>query len=158
MSDDRPVAPGERAKAVAAVDILLRALSLARQCFPDDDLETVVVYLTVASASVGTVIRDMEFLERLGSEPLAPGLQRPIGARAVSASSGLPRETVRRKLKLLVAQDRILENEHGYSIMSDTLRRENNLQFGRGLIAELERAAGKLSKYDLGAFPPLPTA
>jgi hypothetical protein len=85
--DERPVEPGERARAALAVDLLLRMLLLTRQCFPDDDLETVVIYLTVASASVGLVIRDMAFLRSLGAEPLAEGMQRPLSARAVAASA-----------------------------------------------------------------------
>ena len=143
-----PIWSGERAKAVVAAEVLLRMLKHARDCFPDDDLETVVVYLSVLVASTGAYIRDHEFLEEMGTDPLPPSLQKFTRARAISDATGLPRETVRRKLKALVADGRLAEEDDGFRALGDNLSREGNRAFARKLVRELAAAPGRLRRFD----------
>ena len=147
-SADRVVLPGERAKSIMAVEILLRMLRAASDNFPDDDLETVVIFLTVTAGSAGQAIRDPVSLRLVDNAPLPDELFRPISGRAVAASCGLPRETVRRRLDQLVAQGRMHRDERGFRVISDTMSRGGNLAFGRGLIRELETAAARLARLD----------
>lgn len=146
-SDPGPVVlPGERAKTVQAVEILLRMLRIALDCYPDDDLETIVVFLTVASGSAGQILRDPEVLKTVDEGPLPDALFRPISGRAIAASCGLPRESVRRRLDQLVAQGRMIREPQGFRLMSGAISRPGNLEFGRAIIRELEAAPRRLAR------------
>jgi hypothetical protein len=145
---DGPVRRGERAKGVAAIEALLRMLFLMRDCFPEDDLETVAVYLTVASASTGWSLRDLALLREIGPGPLPEGFQHPTSARAVAESAALPRETVRRKLRALVSAGRIVEDKAGFRIPSDAIDAGRNLEFCRRLVREIKAAPRRISSFD----------
>lgn len=145
---DRVVRPGERAKTVQAVEILLRMLRTAGDSFPGDDLETIVVFLTVAAGSAAQNLRDPEVVRALDTAPMPDELFRPISGRAVAASCGLPRETVRRRLDQLVAQDRLKRDPLGFRLRSDAISQGGNLEFGRALIRELETAPARLARLD----------
>lgn len=149
MSEEReaPVAPGERVRAVAAIEILLRILSKAKDCFPEDDLETIVVYLTVAAASAGRHLRDPAQVGRLDDAPLPADLHRPTSGRAVALSSGIPRETVRRRIAALVAEGRLAQDERGVRTLSGTINQGRNLEFARFLMRELSGASARLARF-----------
>lgn len=142
------VEPGERARAVQAVEILLRVLRKAMDCFADDDIETILVFLTVAAASAGRHLRDPDLLEALSGDPLPDHLHQPISGRAVAASTGLPRETVRRRLDTLVAQGRLARDGRGVRTLSDTLTQRRNREFAHTLVQELRNASMRLSRFD----------
>ena len=84
---DAVIGRDERVKAVVAIESLLRILRHAVDCFPDDDLETFVVYLTVAAASTGSHLRDRGMLQSLDGGPLPTRLHKPISGRAVAEST-----------------------------------------------------------------------
>ncbi len=99
---DPRVRPGERVRAFRAVEALLRLQRIVRDYFPNEDMESVTVFLTVAAGSVSVVDRSEEAHEILTRQPLPAEWFRPISGRAVAASCSLPRETVRRRLDHLV--------------------------------------------------------
>ena len=139
---------GERVKAVVSVEVLLRILAKARECFPDDDLETVVVYLTVAAASAGSHLRDLGMLRSLEGGPLPDHLHRPTSARGVAQSTGLARETVRRRIAALVADGRLVREGRGVRTVTDTFNRNRNAEFLRFLTRELAGAQAKLARFE----------
>ena len=145
--DPEGVAFGERAKAIAAIEILLRILRKASDCFEGDDLETILVMLTVAAASSGKYLRDVGLLESLGTDPLPDHLHKPTSGRSIAESTGLARETVRRRLKTLVAEGRLLGDERGFRTVSGSLTVNRNLEFVRFMIAELNAAPQKLARF-----------
>lgn len=148
-SEPQPVVlPGERAKTVQAVEVLLRMLRTALDCYPGEDIETVMVFLTVASGSAGQVLRDPEILRTIDDGPLPDALFRPISGRAIAASCGLPRENVRRRLDQLVAQGRVVREPQGYRLRSGAITEPGNLEFGRAIIRELESAPRRLARLD----------
>lgn len=140
--------PSDRAKAVAAAESLLRLLRHMKDCFPDDDFETVAVYLTVATASAGHTLRNPALLVDLAGGPLPDDLQLPTSRRAIAAATGLPRETVRRKLIGLVASGRVVEDEGGVRIPTDTLHRDRNREFADRIISELALAGRRIAQFD----------
>jgi len=146
--EDQAVGPGERVKAIASVEILLRIMRKAIDCFPDDDLETILVALTVAAASSGSHLRDQNLLQRLGGEALPDDLLKPTSARGVAQSTGLARETVRRRITALVEKGRLTKDERGVRTLSGAITRNRNLEFSRFLIHELTTAHSKLARFD----------
>lgn len=155
MADDlseiqNTIAPGERPMAIAAIEILLRTWRKGMECFPGDDLETILVFLTVASASAGRHLRDADVLAIVNERPLPDHLHRPISGRAVAESTGLPRETVRRKLEALVAEGRLVKDGRGVRTISGTLASHRNLEFARFLIQEFSAAPRRLARFDPG--------
>lgn len=144
------VQPGERLQALRAVEILLRIQRLALDHFPGDDLETVAVFLTVAAASMAPVHRDEAALKIMQSDPLTPDWYRPISGRAVAASTGFARETVRRRLEHLVQAGQIDRVDGGYCLAAASLSRGQNLAFVRALIHELEVAHQHLTRREKG--------
>ena len=145
--DPEGVAFDERARGIASIEILLRILRKASDCFEGDDLETIIVLLTVASASTGRYLRDHKALEALGTDPLPGHLHRPTSGRSIAESTGLPRETVRRRLKVLVADGRILRDERGFRTVSGGMTMNRNMEFVRFMNAELNAASQKLDRF-----------
>jgi hypothetical protein len=143
------VLPGERAKTVVALEVLLRVVRLAMDCFPDDDLETIMVFLTVAAASSSSHLRDPQLRASLDGSPLPDHLHKTISGRAVAQSTGLPRETVRRRLDALVASGRLTREPRGVRTSSGVISRDRNLEFARSLIQELTSASARISRYDV---------
>lgn len=103
-----------------AAEYVLRRLKLTSGVF-GSDLVAALVSASVSQASIGHIARDPE-LSRLwgGSEPVIPReLRRPISAYAVAAALGLPRETVRRKIRTLVASGYMEEEPDGVVVRAD---------------------------------------
>ena len=145
--DPQSVGSVERAKGIASIEILLRILRKAADCFEGDDLETVVVLLTVAAASSGKYLRDFGVLEALGTSPLPDHLLRPTSGRSIAESTGLPRETVRRRLQALVADGRILRDARGYRTLSGGMTMDRNMEFVRFMTAEMTAASQRLARF-----------
>ena len=142
------IGPGERIKAVAAMEVLLRIWRQAVDCFPEDDLETILVFLTVAAASTSSHLRDPDLIVELDGGPLPDHLHRPISGRAVAEATGLARETVRRRIDALVASGRLSRDSRGVRTISDTISHHRNLEFVRFVIRELSAAPSRLARFD----------
>jgi hypothetical protein len=79
------------------------------------DLDLAEVAETIGMAAVEAASRTPEFIEKFGDYRAVIGIegQRPVTAQSISQSTGIPRETVRRKLKLLVERGVIVEKTRG---------------------------------------------
>ena len=146
--NDPVVGPGERIKAVAALEILLRIWREAVDCFPDDDLETILIYLTVAAASSSRHLRDPGLIAELDRSPLPDHLHRPTSGRAIAEATGLPRETVRRRLESLVASNRLNRDPQGVRTTTGVILQGQNLRFARSLVRELTSASDRIGRFD----------
>lgn len=142
------ILPGERAKALQAIDLFLRMIDFAIVSFPNDDCETILVFLTVASASASPNLRSAALLDAMDAGPLLESQLHPVSGRSIAAACGLPRETVRRRLDALVAQGRIRRSSRGYTLVYSTLTRDKNLSFAKALIRTLEGASAKLARFE----------
>ncbi|HZV84267.1 MAG TPA: hypothetical protein VFF48_04690 [Brevundimonas sp.] len=148
VREDPNVRPSERVKAMVAIETLLRIWRQAVDCFPDDDLETILVYLTVAAASASSHLRDPAVMAKLDDGPLPDQLHRPISGRAVAEATGLARETVRRRIDALVASGRLLRDARGVRTISGSISHDRNLEFLRFLTRELTAASARLKRFD----------
>ncbi len=86
-----------------------------RRDFFSGDLDLAAVGETVGMGAVEADSRKPEFLEKFGDYRAVIGVegQRPVTAMSISQATGIPRETVRRKLKLLLARGVIVEKTRG---------------------------------------------
>ena len=147
QNDPTAVAFNERAQAIAAIEIFLRLVRKACDCFEGDDVETILVILTVAAASAGKHLRDPELLQSLGTQSLPDHLHQPTSGRSIADSTGLPRETVRRRLKALVEAGRLVKDARGYRTTTGMLTRNRNREFARFIVGELKAAPQKLDRF-----------
>src|ERR1700753_3848893 len=104
--DELVMARGE-ARNRAFIHLLLNFLhrpDRERRAFYGTDLDTAAISETVGIAALEAEMRDPAFREAFGDYTKVVGAerQRPVNALSVAATTGLPRETVRRKLKALV--------------------------------------------------------
>src|ERR1700756_54358 len=65
------------------------------------DYEAILIYWSVVVASVGRYLRNDDLIAT-GGRPLPEEEHHPVSARAIAEATGLPRETVRRKISALV--------------------------------------------------------
>ena len=83
------------------------------------DLDLAAVGETVGLAAIEAESRKAEFREKFGNFETRIGTegQRPVNAQTISQATGIPRETVRRKLKLLLERGVIVEKTRGGYVM-----------------------------------------
>ena len=94
------------------------------------DLDLAAVGETVGLVGIEPNLRKPEFREKFGSFQAVIGVegQQAVNALTISAATGIPRETVRRKLKRLLAGGVIAEKSRGaYVIKPGFIQRPENL-------------------------------
>ena len=79
------------------------------------DLDLAAVGETVGLAAIEAESRKAEFRDKFGNFETVIGIegQRPVNALTISQATGIPRETVPRKLKLLLERGVIVEKTRG---------------------------------------------
>ena len=136
-----------RVKATLACMSLLRVLHEAVRWY-DGDLEAFVIYMAVACASVGGAMRDPEVALATRDGPPAEVHFRPVSRRAVAASTGLARETVRRKIGQMVEAGYLVEERRGVRTRPGVLQERRNSEFTTVLIREILRSSAELARAD----------
>jgi hypothetical protein len=97
----------------ASMELFLDILHSVRILI-DIDFESIAIYLCVAEATMRPVIANHALVERLGDAEVAPeDVRGSITMLLVSDRLGLPRETVRRKVKQLIAAGMLYEDDKG---------------------------------------------
>ena len=107
-----------------------------RRAFYGTDLDMAAISETVGIAALEAEMRDPAFREAFGDYRKVVGTerQRPVNALSVSATTGIPRETVRRKLKALVEKGVLVEKEGGYVYKPGNVQDPERLEiFERGM-------------------------
>lgn len=108
-----PIPADLRPKAYASAELFLDMLYAIRQ-IADVDLESVAIYVCVGEATMRPVLNDAALVEQIANVDVAPeGARGSIAMLLVSDRLGLPRETVRRKVKQLIASGFLYEDTNG---------------------------------------------
>ena len=99
--------------------IFLHRTDQDRRGLYSGDLDLAAVGETVGLAAIEAESRKAEFREKFGNFETRIGTegQRPVNAQTISQATGIPRETVRRKLKLLLERGVIVEKTRGGYVM-----------------------------------------
>jgi DeoR/GlpR family transcriptional regulator of sugar metabolism len=71
---------------------------------------------------------------------------RPVSRRAIAASAGLSRETVRRKIASLLSQGALIETGAGVRVPDHDLEDPRNFKFAVAITREFSRIAAELSR------------
>lgn len=102
-----------RPRVYASLELALDVLHVART-FANVDLESLTIYLCVAEATIRPVVSDPEFARSIATLERAPEEVRgSITMLLVADRLGMPRETVRRKVKKLIDQGLLYEDARG---------------------------------------------
>lgn len=137
--------PGFRMQALAAIEGHLRIVQAAIELY--GDMESFVVYLAVLAAAAGAVSRDPALVQLYGgAEPIPEDLLRPVSARAVALSTGLSRETARRKLAQLVNDGHLIRTPRGIRPPANVMSFRENMKFSHLIVGEFCRTAKRLDQ------------
>jgi hypothetical protein len=143
-----------RRKSLVAAIGFSRMLHAAVTVF-EGDLELCAIFIAIACASTSATLRDPDVFADLDErEPVPDSYHRPVSRRAIAASTGLARETVRRKVAQLVERELIVEEPEGVRTPSGVL--EPMLELAWTIIQEIERSAAELKRVDEVTGAPAP--
>lgn len=107
------IAEDLRPRAYASLELILDVLHAARGLV-DTDLESLNIYLCVAEATMRPVLADPDFVKRISTDDVAPETVRgSITMLLVADRLNIPRETVRRKVKKLIENGLLYEDDKG---------------------------------------------
>jgi hypothetical protein len=143
MPDELMIVRGENSMRVF-IHLLLNFLhrnDRERRLFYNTDLDMAAIAETVGIAALEAEMRDPAFRQAFGDYRKVVGTerQRPINALSVSETTGIPRETVRRKLKALVERGVLVEKDGGYVYKPGNVQDPQRLEiFERGMTNTLQ--------------------
>jgi hypothetical protein len=141
-----PIAWAFRRQTFAASEGLLRILHKAVSDY-GGDLDGFIVYLAITCASVGGALRNPDHSANPPpAGPMPEAMLRPVSRRAIAASTGLPRETVRRKVAQFLEAGLLIGEGSGVRIPTLLLEDPRNRDFARTLIREFSRTAEDLER------------
>jgi biotin operon repressor len=112
------ITPGKvkysRAIGYHSMEYLLRTLRNLGPIF-NHDYEQAIIALSVTMGNVQHLVNSPEQLEPYAdlSMVIPAELQRPVSRLAITRATGLPRETVRRKVASLIAAGVLIKDERG---------------------------------------------
>ncbi len=102
-----------RPRTYASLELILDVLHAART-YVDIDLESLMIYLCVAEATMRPVLSDPEFVRQIATTETAPeDVRGSITMLLVADRLDMPRETVRRKVKKLIQTGLLYEDAKG---------------------------------------------
>lgn len=102
-----------RPKTYASMELILDVLHSARTYVPAD-LDSIAIYLCVGEATMRPVLADPARVKELESVERAPeDLRGSITMLQVADRLGMPRETVRRKVKQLIEKGLLYADDKG---------------------------------------------
>ena len=102
-----------RPKTYASMELILDILHSARTFVPAD-LDSIAIYICVGEATMRPVLADPIKVKELETVERAPEeLRGSITMLQVAERLGMPRETVRRKVKQLIAKGLLYADEKG---------------------------------------------
>jgi len=121
---------------------LLRVLRAAGDTY-GHDYEAILIYWSVVVASVGRLLRNDDQVKLIegGGGPLPPEEHHPVSARAIAEATGLPRETVRRKIATLVNDGYLAQDSRGVRTVPGLLDQRGNGLFVATASREIKRMA-----------------
>jgi biotin operon repressor len=130
----------QAANGLIVLEGLLRIMRAAGDTY-GHDYEAILIYWSVVVASVGRYLRSVDQLKLIesGGGPLPPEEHHPVSARAIAEATGLPRETVRRKIAALVAEGYLAQDSRGVRTLPGLLDQRGNGLFVAQTSREIKR-------------------
>ncbi len=132
----------QAANGLIVLEGLLRIMRAAGDTY-GHDYEAILIYWSVVVASVGRYLRNDDQFKLIdsGGAPLPAEEHHPISARAIAEATGLPRETVRRKIAHLVADGYLAQDSRGVRTTPGLLDQRGNGVMVTAASREIKRMA-----------------
>jgi len=122
---------------ISLIGNYLHRIARERRARYHGDLELAMVAEVIGIAVVEPGLRDAAFRERYRILDSVIGLegQRAVNATSIASASGIPRETVRRKLKLLLKEGLIVEKGRARYVVKPGVLQQSDWQaaYARGI-------------------------
>lgn len=151
--DPPPISWEFRRRTIACSLSLLRIMHEAISRY-GADMDGVMIYLAVSCASVGGALSDLSLAANPPpAGPMPAKAFRGVSRRAIAASTGLPRETVRRKIAAFIERGELVAEGSRVRIPHLLLEDPRNLGFAKVMIQEFSRTAAQLGRI-LESAPP----
>ena len=132
------------ANGLIAAEGLLRIMRVAGDTY-GHDYEAVLIYWSVALASIGRFLRNDDLTALIENRgPLPEDAHHPVSARAIAEATGLPRETVRRKIAALVASGHLAQDSRGVRTFPPLLEQRGNREFVSAAAREIKRMSAAM--------------
>lgn len=135
-----------RRRALVASESLLRIVHKAVELY-DGDLEDFVIFLAVLCANVGAVLRDADFAASPPKGRVPARYYRGVSRRAIAASTGLPRETVRRRIASFIERGVLIQQGAYVRVPQGLLEKSNHRQFAQAIVQEFTRASVQIARF-----------
>ena len=136
-----------RPKTYAASELFLDMMYWVGK-LADTDLESLAILVCVTEATMRPVLGDAELVERIARVVVAPEEARgSITMLLIADRLGLPRETVRRKVKKLIADGLVYQDEDGRIRTSSKLGDSEVQQAIAGIHAAVGRYRDRLMAF-----------
>ena len=112
---DQALEPNEKIAAIITAELLLRiACSMNKEFGADHN--GFIVYLTILATSAGRVFRADNFDPAIDPDLIGPVNAQGVSRAGVSRTTGIPKETVRRKVEDLIARGLVRESSRDGSL------------------------------------------
>ena len=132
----------QAANGLIVLEGLLRVMRAAGDTY-GHDYEAILIYWSVVVASVGRFLRNDDQIKLIENDgrPMPEDEHHPVSARAIAEATGLPRETVRRKIAALVADGYLAQDSRGVRTRPGLLDQRGNDQMFAAAAREVKRMA-----------------
>ncbi len=143
------IPPDLRPRTYASVELFLDMLHAVRKLV-DIDLESIAIYICVAEATIRPVVADPRKVAELAEVEVAPeDLRGSITMLLVSDRLGMPRETVRRKVKQLITMGLLYQDEKGRVRSTPTFHEPRTAQSVKAISDAVRRYHERLALYGI---------
>ncbi len=152
-------APNARLIAYHVAEFILRSAEGVSKAF-DHDYEAAILFMAIGQRNGQMAMEDPELRVRYASydDPIPTELATPISRMALARSTGLPRETVRRKVGKLIEKGWVIETKDGLRVEYELSKRALYQEIVGSMAPNLRRLfAGLLAAGALGAWQNPPT-
>ena len=148
--------PNARAISYFVTEFILRSAESISQLY-DHDYEMAIIFMTISNRGAERVMNDPKLREQYSSytETIPPEHALLISRMALARATGLPRETVRRKVAKLIEMGWVIELADGLRARPDLNRHSNYIGAVEPLAQNLRRLFTMLLA--IGAFNTMPS-
>ncbi len=144
-----PIPPDLRPRSYASAELFLDMLHAVRKMV-NVDLESIAIYVCVAEATMRPVVADPRRVDELAEVAVAPeDLRGSITMLLVSDRLGMPRETVRRKVKHLITMGLLYQDDKGRVRSTPNFHEPKMAEGMRAIGDAVRRYHERLSMYGL---------
>ena len=138
-----------RPRTYASMELFLDMLHAVRSLV-DLDFESIAIYVCVGEATMRPVLADPDLVARLAHEAAAPeSVRGSITMLLVADRLGLPRETVRRKVKHLISLGLLFEDEKGRIRSTPSFDNPKMAETMKAIHDAIRRYHERLAKYGI---------